>query len=84
MSLNKIRAEDEPNLDQSKQLPPDDLFRVEAERLAELSARDRKEALAVHQRIADDARLSETTRDHARHVAETLEALVKDIRKTRR
>jgi hypothetical protein len=83
MSLNKVRAEDEADLEQLKLLPPDDLFRVEAERLAKLSARDRKEALAVHRRIADDARLSQTTRDHARLVAETLEALVKEILKAR-
>ena len=61
-----------------------DLFRTEAERLAKLSGRERKEALAVHWRIADDADLSQTTRDHARLVAETLEALVKVIRKTRK
>ena len=35
-----------------------DLFRQEARRLAKLPARDRKEALAVHRRIADDTRLS--------------------------
>ena len=61
--------------------PPDDLFRQEAERLAKLSARERKAALAVHRRIADDPKLSQTTRDHARHVADTLEALVKGILK---
>ena len=61
-----------------------DLFRTEAERLAKLTARERKEALAVHWRIADDANLSQPTRDHARLVAETLEALIKDIRKTRK
>ena len=55
-------------------MKPNDLFRVEAERLAKLSARERKEALAVHWRIADDAKLSQVTRDYARHVAETLEA----------
>jgi len=61
-----------------------DLFDVEAERLAKLSASERKAALAVHRRIADDAKLSQATRDHARHVADTLEALVKAIRKARR
>lgn len=65
-------------------LPPDDLFREEAARLANLSVRERNAALAVHQRIADDTRLSQATRDHARFVAETLEGLVKDIQKARR
>lgn len=50
-----------------------DEFRDEAERLAQLSPRDRKEALAVHWRIADDATLSDVTREHARLVAESLE-----------
>ena len=67
-----------------KLLPPDDLFRQEAERLAKLSVRERKAAQAVHQRVADDVRLSPTTRDHARSVAETLEALVKGILQDRR
>lgn len=60
---------------------PDDLFRHEARRLAKLPARQRKEALAVHQRIADDAQLSQVTRDYARHVAETLDSLIKAISK---
>ena len=67
-----------------KPIPPDDLFRVEAERLAKLTARERKEALAVHKRIADDARLSQATRDHGRLVADTLAALIRDILKARR
>jgi hypothetical protein len=58
-----------------------DLFRQEAERLARLPARQRKEALDVHRRIADDPRLSEATRNHARYVADTLEHLVARIRK---
>lgn len=53
-----------------------DLFKQEAERLAKLSARDRKAALDVHRRIADDARLSDTTREHARHAVESLEKLI--------
>jgi hypothetical protein len=57
----------------------DDLFHREAERLAKLSARDRKEALAVHWRIANGD-YSQSTRDYARHVAETLESLIKEIR----
>ena len=57
-----------------------DLFREEARRLAKLPARQRKEALDVHRRIADDPRLSETTRAHARHVADTLEKLIEEIR----
>jgi hypothetical protein len=61
-----------------------DLFRQEARRLAELPARQRKEALAVHRRVADDTRLSQVTRDHARHVADTLEKLVKEILKRRK
>ena len=48
-------------------------FAAEAERLAQLPARERGEALAVHRRIADDSRLSGTTRDYARYVADTLE-----------
>jgi hypothetical protein len=58
-----------------------DLFRQEAKRLARLPARQRKEALDVHRRIADDTRLSEATRSHARFVAETLETLVAKIRR---
>ncbi|MFO0805087.1 MAG: recombinase family protein [Gemmataceae bacterium] len=46
-----------------------DLYQQEAERLVKLPARDRKAEIAVHRRIADDTRLSETTRDHARTVA---------------
>ena len=53
--------------------PPEHEYRQEAERLAKLPANERKEALAVHWRIADDAALSKATRDHARVVAETLE-----------
>jgi hypothetical protein len=53
-----------------------DLFIQEAHRLAWLPARQRKEALAVHWRIAEDARLSRATRDHARYVAQTLENLI--------
>jgi hypothetical protein len=48
-------------------------FRQEAHRLAQLPARQRKEALAVHRRVAEDPRLSNTTRDYARDVADTLE-----------
>jgi hypothetical protein len=58
-----------------------DLFRLEAQRLAQLPARQRKEALDVHRRIADDPRLSEATRNHARHVADTLEKLIAEFRK---
>lgn len=54
-------------------------FRLEAERLAGLSVRDRKAALDVHRRIAGDARLSQPTRDHARTVADTLESLIAQI-----
>ena len=57
------------------------LFRDEARRLAKLSARDRKAALDVHRRIADDARLSEATRAYARNVAETLQKLIAKFRK---
>ncbi len=60
-------------------LPLGDLFRVEALRLSKLSADERKQALAVHQRIADDARFSLATRNHARHVADTLESLIQAI-----
>lgn len=63
-----------------KQRQPD-LFQQEAERLAKLPARDRKEALAVHRRIADDPQLSEATRNHARTVADTLEKLIEGIRR---
>jgi hypothetical protein len=65
-------------------LPPDDAFRIEAERLANLSARHRKAALAVHLQIADNSTKSQTTRDYARHVFETLDAMVKHILKTRK
>ena len=56
-----------------------DLFQKEARRLAQLPARQRKEALAVHWRIAEDARLATATRDHARYVAQTLESLIEKI-----
>jgi hypothetical protein len=59
--------------------PQPDLFLVEARRLAQLPARQRKEALAVHRRIADDTRLAQATRDHARSVADTLERLIAEI-----
>lgn len=62
----------------------DELFRTEGERLAKMKARDREQALAVHWRIANDSQLARTTRDYARQVAETLEAIIKDIRKTRK
>jgi hypothetical protein len=55
-------------------------FRDEAERLAKLSARERKEALAVHWRIAEDASLSQSTRDYARHVAESLDAELRRLK----
>lgn len=58
-----------------KELPPDSQFRQEAERLAKLSAHERKKALAVHWHIADDGQLFQATRDYARNVAETLELL---------
>ena len=61
-----------------------DLFRDEAERLSKLPARDREAALDVHRRIADDTRLSDATRQHARAVAETLEQQVKAILKKRK
>jgi hypothetical protein len=51
----------------------------EARRLAQLPARERKEALAVH--VADDTRLSQTTRTYARELVDTLEKLVKELRK---
>jgi hypothetical protein len=60
-----------------------DLFEQEARRLAELPARERKQALAVHRRIAQDAGLSQATRDYARRVADTLEALIARIRNAR-
>lgn len=56
-------------------------YKAEAERLAKLPARERKAELAVHWRIAEDAKLSKATRDYARHVAETLETLIREIRK---
>ncbi|MFO0967882.1 MAG: hypothetical protein U0793_20165 [Gemmataceae bacterium] len=60
-----------------------DQIRAEAERLATLPTRDRKEALAVHRRIAEDARLSSVTRDYARRLADTLESLVGKILRRR-
>lgn len=60
-----------------------DLYWEEAERLAKLPARDRKAALDVHRRIADDTRLSAATRDHARTVLDTLEKLITRIRAKR-
>ena len=60
-----------------------DVFHQEARRLAQLPACDRKEALAVHRRIANDPRLSGATRDYARHVAETLEKLIDRLLKNK-
>jgi hypothetical protein len=57
---------------------------VEARRLAALPAADRAAALDVHRRIADDLGLSRPTRDYARRVADTLEALVARFRKRRK
>jgi hypothetical protein len=68
-------------MNQRKQAPQPDLFLSEARRLAALPARQRKAALDVHRRIAEDVRLSQATRDHARHVAESLEKLIARIRK---
>jgi hypothetical protein len=51
----------------------------EARRLAALPASERKAALDVHRRIADDPRLSQPTRDHARRVADELEARIMDF-----
>ena len=56
----------------------------EARRLAELPARERKAALDVHRVIADDPRLSQATREHARYVADTLERLIAEILKNRK
>ena len=58
-----------------------DLFRQEARRLSKLPASQRKAALDVHRRVADDTRLSEATRQHARQVLDTLEKLIARIRK---
>jgi hypothetical protein len=71
--------DDRAEANRLKELPPDSQFRQEAERLAKLSARHRKEALAVHWRIADDERYTTSTRNYARYVAETLEALIREI-----
>lgn len=67
----------------SKGRQPDQLEQ-EARRLAALPARERKAALDVHRRIADDPRLSRATRDHARRVADMLAVLVERIRKGRK
>lgn len=61
-----------------------ELFQQEAARLAKLPARDRKAALEVHRRIADDPRLTDVTRNHARTVAETLERLIHGIMRKRK
>jgi hypothetical protein len=58
--------------------------REEAKRLAKLPARQRKEALAVHRDIAANPSLSQTTRDYARKLAETLETLIKQILERRK
>jgi hypothetical protein len=54
-------------------------FKQEARRLADLPAGERRAALDVHRHIAEDARLSQATRDYAQHVADTLEKLVERI-----
>jgi hypothetical protein len=64
--------------------PEQKRFRDEAKRLAGLSARERKAALDVHRRIADDTRLSSATREHARSVLDTLESLISGIMRTRK
>jgi hypothetical protein len=56
-------------------------FREEARRLSEMPTRQREEALDVHRRIADDASLSQATRNHARYVLDTLEKLLKPRQK---
>jgi hypothetical protein len=61
-----------------------DQFEQEARRLAELPPGERKAALDVHRRIADDARLSQPTRDYARRVADTLETMIARLLRTRR
>ena len=58
---------------------PQDLYQQEAERLAALTARERKAAIAVHRRIADDHHLSSATRNHAQTVADALENLIAAI-----
>ena len=62
-----------------RELSGGETFRQEARRLSQLPARQRKVALAVHWNIAEDARLAQATRDHARFVAETLEGMVEKI-----
>jgi predicted secreted Zn-dependent protease len=59
---------------------PDKETRAEAARLANLPARERTEALAVHWRIANDPTLSKVTRDYARRLAETLESELARLR----
>lgn len=61
-----------------------DPLKQEAKRLAALSARDRKAALDVHRRIADDPKLSDVTRQHARTVLEALETLIERIQNRKR
>jgi hypothetical protein len=61
-----------------------DQVEQEAIRLANLTASERKAALDVHRRIADDPRLSEATRAYARQLADTLEALIARLRKKRK
>lgn len=58
-----------------------DPIREEAKRLAELPARDREAALDVHRRIANDARLSDATRNHAQTVLAELENLIERLRR---
>jgi len=52
---------------------------VEARRLAALPSGERGAALDVHRRIAEDPRLSPTTRDHARRVADELMARISGL-----
>lgn len=56
----------------------------EARRLAALPAGERKAALDVHRRIADDPRLSPVTRAHARRVADELEARISEFLDSRK
>jgi len=67
----------------SNRREPDQLEQ-EARRLVQLPASQRKAALDVHRRIAEDRRLSQPTRDHARHVADALETLIARLQKRRK
>ena len=64
--------------------PQPDLFRQEAERLAQLPRDEQRAVIDWHRAIADDAKVSKANRALARERADVLERLLKAKRRQRR